>query len=49
MNKEQALNLIEQALNVATQKGVFNLTDVQAILNAISVIKSSIEDKKQEP
>lgn len=39
MTKEQAIQILEQALNVATQKGVFNLQDVTHILNALQVIK----------
>lgn len=40
MNKEQALNVIEQALNLATQKGAFQLADVQTIISALTVLKA---------
>ena len=40
MTKEQAIKIIEQALKVATQKGVYNLNDVATILNALSFLKS---------
>jgi ferric-dicitrate binding protein FerR (iron transport regulator) len=40
MTKEQAIQIIEQALNAATLKGVYNLNDVATILNALSFLKS---------
>lgn len=39
MPKEQAIQIIEQALNAATQKGVYNLQDVTIILNALRILK----------
>jgi len=39
MDKEQAIQIIEQALNAATQKGVYNLNDVATILQALSLLK----------
>jgi len=39
MDKEQAIQIIEQAINVATIKGVYNLNDVATILNALIIIK----------
>ncbi len=39
MTKEQAISIIEQALNGATLKGVYNIKDVEQILNALQVIK----------
>lgn len=44
MDKEQALQVIEQALNVATQKGVFNLNDVSQVISALVILKSEDED-----
>ena len=44
MDKEQALQVIEQALNVATQKGVFNLNDVSQVISALVILKSENED-----
>lgn len=40
MDKEKAIQTIEQALNAAVQKGVFNLNDVAIILNALQEIKN---------
>ena len=39
MSEEQAIQVIEQALNLATQKGAFNLADTSQILNALNVLK----------
>lgn len=44
MDKEQALQVIEQALNLATQKGVFNLNDVSQVISALVILKSENED-----
>ena len=41
MTHEQALNTIEQALNLATQKGAFSMAEVQLILQALSVVKDN--------
>jgi hypothetical protein len=40
MDKDKALQVIEQALNAATQKGVYNLNDVATILQALMQLKS---------
>lgn len=39
-NKNQALEVIKQALNVATMKGAFNLMDVQNILEALVILET---------
>lgn len=39
MTHEQALNTIEQALNLATQKGAFSMAEVQLILQALQTLK----------
>ncbi len=39
MGKEQAISVLEQALNTATVKGSFNLNDVAMILQALAEIK----------
>lgn len=44
MDKEKALQVIEQALNVATQKGAFNLNDVSQVINALTILKSDKKD-----
>jgi hypothetical protein len=41
MEKEQALQIIEQALNVATTKGAFSLVDVSQILTALQALKQA--------
>jgi 20S proteasome alpha/beta subunit len=46
MNKEQAIQIIEQALNQATQKGAFNLNEVTQVILALEFIKKQAEDKK---
>ena len=40
MEKEKALQIIEQALNVATTKGAFSLADVAQILTALQELKN---------
>ena len=45
MDKEQAIQVVEQALDLATQKGAYNLSDVNQILMALSVLKTP---KKEE-
>jgi ferric-dicitrate binding protein FerR (iron transport regulator) len=37
--KEEAITILEQALNAAALKGVYSLQDVQMILNALSLLK----------
>lgn len=44
MDKEQALQVIEQALNLATQKGAFNLNDASQVISALVILKSEDED-----
>lgn len=43
MEKKQALAIIEQALNLATENGSFDLAKVSAILQALSVLKKDVE------
>jgi len=43
MTPEQALQTIEQALNIAVQKGAYQMADVQVIINALTVIKGGNE------
>ena len=47
MTQQDAINTIEQALNIAVQKGCFTMQDVQAILIAVGVVKES--NKAPEP
>jgi ferric-dicitrate binding protein FerR (iron transport regulator) len=39
MNQEQAYQIVEQALNAATTKGVYNLQDAASILTALNTIR----------
>ena len=52
MNKEQVLQVLEQALNVASKAGVFNLQDSATLFTAISILKqevvSQLESKETE-
>lgn len=43
MDAENSLQIIEQALNLATTKGCYNLADTSAILNALQNIKQALE------
>jgi hypothetical protein len=43
MTKQEALNIIEQALNIAVTKGAYTLGDTQAILSALLFLKQSEE------
>jgi hypothetical protein len=43
MKKEEALQVIQQALNAATQKGVYTLSDVSAILQALNKVNELVE------
>ena len=38
--KNQALDLIKQAINAATLKGVYTLEDVKNILEAIKILEN---------
>lgn len=48
MEKEQSLQIIEQALNVANAKGSFKLEESAAIFKALTIIKGTFEDLKQK-
>lgn len=41
------LNILIEALNLATTKGVYNLKDTETILNAIAKVKALLEDKQE--
>lgn len=43
MSKSEALTVIEQAMNAATMKGAFTLSDVEIIIAALAVIKSELQ------
>ena len=40
METQEAITILEQAVNAAVLKGVYNLTDVNSIINALNTIKS---------
>jgi hypothetical protein len=39
MTKEQAIHILEQAINAGNLKGVYSLADITAIIQALVVIK----------
>lgn len=39
MNKEEAIKIIEQAINAATLKGIYSLEDMKLIVKALAIIK----------
>lgn len=43
MNKEQAIEILQQALNNATLKGVFNLNDTAFIIQALNKLNELVE------
>ena len=45
MEKVQAIQILEQALNQATKKGAFDLNEVSHIIQALQVIKVTEEKK----
>jgi len=44
---EQVVNVIEQALNVATQKGAFGLKDASVVNQALELLKTHFEKKDE--
>lgn len=46
MEKEQGLQIVEQALDAAIMKGIYNINDVRTILIALDSLKK--EDSKEE-
>lgn len=48
MEKEQGLQIIEQALNVANSKGVFKLEESATIFAALSAVKNALQEPKLE-
>lgn len=43
MHKEEAIKIINQALDVATLKGVYSLSDVAVIIKALEKINELVE------
>jgi hypothetical protein len=44
MNLEQAIKIMEQALNAASKAGVFNLQDSATVYQALATISNSLGD-----
>jgi len=40
MDKNQSIEVIEQAIDVAVQKGIYSLKDMVFILDALNALKS---------
>ena len=43
MELKQAKEIVNQAINIAIQKGCFNLTEVQTIVKALEVLSEAPE------
>jgi hypothetical protein len=43
MNKEEAINVLAQALDMAAKSGVYNLNDTSIIVQAINKISELVE------
>jgi hypothetical protein len=39
MKAEEAIKIIEEAINVATLKGIYSLEDMKLIVEALTIIK----------
>ena len=48
MEKEAALQVIEQALNIANIKGCFKLEESATILTALNVVKNALQTPARE-
>ena len=48
MNIQQALQIIDEATEVATQKGVYSKKDISSILVAQNVITETINELQKE-
>lgn len=49
MNTQEALNIIDQALNNANLKGVYNLKDANLIVQALNVIFNELNKSNPQP
>lgn len=49
MNPTDAVLALEQALNIAVQRGCFTMQDVQNILIAVAVVKENIKQPQVKP
>jgi hypothetical protein len=48
MDKDQGLQVIEQALQIANSKGVFKLEESATILTALTVVKNTLQSPTKE-
>lgn len=46
MNKEEALKVLEQAVEIATQKGAYGLKDAAMVFEALRSLKEDAPKKK---
>jgi len=49
MNTEQAIQVIENYLNLATTKGAFNLGETNEIVHSIITLKTFVDSVKKDP
>lgn len=47
MDNNQAILIIEQAIDIAVQKGIYSLKDVETILNSLKLIKNEQENNTE--
>lgn len=47
-DKNQALEVIEQAIDVATRKGAYSLGDVNNVLQALSILRQPDTPKEKD-
>lgn len=41
MSKEEAINILEQAINAGTLKGIYSLADLVMIIDALKLLKQN--------
>lgn len=49
MNKENAISILIQGVEIAQSKGVFNLKDAGIIAQAVAVLSVKPVEKKEDP
>tara|TARA_R110000851_G_scaffold315229_5_gene477635 strand:+ start:20379 stop:20591 length:213 start_codon:yes stop_codon:yes gene_type:complete len=47
MDTEQALNVLEQALNLANNKGAFNLKDATVIQQSLDIVQTLVDQQSE--
>ncbi len=48
MTKEQAINVLIQAVGIAQQKGAYTLQDAKSIIMAVDILSKPVEENKEE-